>query len=86
MMNCQTYRPRQTALTLFLVLTVALEMILSFPDKAYAYTDPNLGNLVFQILFPIITVISTGYLLCKNYLKKKFISLKNRIKERRLKQ
>jgi hypothetical protein len=65
---------------IFLVLVFALEVVLGFPAQAGAYTDPNLGNLVFQILFPVITVLSTGYLLCKKYIKRKVIALKNHLK------
>jgi hypothetical protein len=64
----------------FLVLVFTLELVLGFPGQAGAYTDPNLGNLVFQILFPVITVVSTGYLLFKNYIKRKCVTLKNHLK------
>lgn len=60
---------------------MVLEMVLDFPANAYAYTDPNLGNVIFQVLFPIITGISVGYLVCKNYLKRKFASFKKRLWE-----
>jgi hypothetical protein len=68
------------------VSVIALEAIMAFPTPAGAYTDPNLGNLVFQILFPVITVLTTGYLLCKNYLKRKLTSLRKRFKESGLKK
>jgi hypothetical protein len=66
----------------FLAVVFVLEVVLGFPARAGAYTDPNLGNLVFQILFPIITVLTTGYLLCKNYIKRKVTALINRLKDR----
>lgn len=66
----------------FFLSIFALEMILCLPAPAGAYTDPNLGNLVYQILFPIITVLSVGYLFCRNYIKRKLISLKNRLWKR----
>ena len=66
---------------LFLVVVFVLEVILGFPALAGAYTDPNLGNLVFQILFPIITVLSTGYLLCKKYIKRKVTALISLLKD-----
>ncbi len=59
----------------------ALEMVLCLPAPAGAYTDPNLGNLVYQILFPIITVLSMGYLFCRNYIKRKLASLKKRLRK-----
>jgi hypothetical protein len=65
----------------FFVLIFILEAVLGFPSPAGAYTDPNLGNLVFQILFPIITVLSTGYLLCKKYIKRKVTSLISHLKD-----
>jgi hypothetical protein len=66
----------------FLVLVFVLEVVLGFPAPAGAYTDPNLGNLVFQILFPIITVLSTGYLLCKKYIKRKVNALMHLFKDK----
>lgn len=86
MMHCPRYNPRAFISAWALVLVYALEMTLAFPTPAAAYTDPNIGNLIFQILFPIITVLSTAYLLCKNYIKRKFNSWKNRFKEPRLKK
>ena len=71
---------------IFLVVVFVLEAVLGFPARAGAYTDPNLGNLVFQILFPIITVLSTGYLLCKKYIKRKVTSLINLLKDRTTKK
>jgi hypothetical protein len=65
----------------FYVFVFILEAVLGFPTPAGAYTDPNLGNLVFQILFPIITIISTGFLIFRNYIKRKVTSLKNHLKE-----
>jgi hypothetical protein len=67
---------------ILLAVVFVLEVVLGFPARAGAYTDPNLGNLVFQILFPIITVLTTGYLLCKNYIKRKVTALINRFKDR----
>lgn len=65
----------------FYVFVFILEAALAFPAPAGAYTDPNLGNLVFQILFPIITILSTGYLLFRNYIRRKLTSLKNHLKK-----
>jgi hypothetical protein len=66
---------------IFWVVVFILEVVLGFPARAGAYTDPNLGNLVFQILFPVITALSTGFLLCKKYIKRKFTSLRNHLKD-----
>lgn len=84
MMHCQRYNPLSPILAGCLILVYALEILLAFPTPASAYTDPNIGNLVFQILFPIITVLSTAYLFCRNFIKRKINSWKNRFKEGRL--
>jgi hypothetical protein len=62
-----------------LLMAFALELVLCFPAPAGAYTDPNVGNLIYQILFPVITALSMGYLFCKKYIKRKFTSWKNRL-------
>jgi hypothetical protein len=60
----------------FLLGACVFDIIFAFPGMAFAYTDPNTGNLIFQILFPLITIVSTGYLVCRNFLKRKFASWK----------
>ena len=62
--------------TLIAVVSLILDGILIFPNVAIAYIDPNTGNIIFQILFPIFTVIATTYLLCKNYLRRKIYYFK----------
>ena len=59
-----------------LVLSIVLDGVFIFPRIALAYIDPNTGNLIFQILFPIFTLATTGYLICKNAIRKKLYSLK----------
>jgi len=66
---------------LILAIAFALDMICAFPMPAGAYTDPSVGNLIFQILFPVITVLGMGYLILKDFIKKKFTSLKKRFKK-----
>jgi hypothetical protein len=70
------YRSRKIGLKFFLFLLI---LLLGIPSTALAYIDPNTGNLIFQILFPIITAIVTGYLLCKNYIARKFKALMARL-------
>lgn len=53
-----------------------LILLLGIPSSALAYIDPNTGNIVFQILFPIITAVVTGYLFCKNAIRRKLNSFK----------
>lgn len=62
----------------FDVVLLLLIMLLAIPSPAAAYIDPNTGNIIFQILFPIITAIATGYLLCKNVIRRKLKALKMR--------
>ncbi|MGB8993405.1 MAG: hypothetical protein WCD80_15220 [Desulfobaccales bacterium] len=56
-----------------------LILLLGIPSSALAYIDPNTGNIIFQILFPIITAVVTGYLICKNAIRRKLNSLKARL-------
>ena len=65
--------------TVILLVACALELVMCFPAPAGAYTDPNVGNLIYQVLFPIITALSMGYIFCKKYIKRKFTSWKNRL-------
>jgi hypothetical protein len=53
-----------------------LILLLGIPSSALAYIDPNTGNIIFQILFPIITAVVTGCLFCKNAIRRKLNSLK----------
>jgi hypothetical protein len=70
------YRSNKIGLKIFLFLLV---LLLGIPSTALAYIDPNTGNIIFQILFPIITALVTGYLFCKNAISRKFKALKARL-------
>ena len=39
------------------------------PLPVFAYVDPGTGGYVFQILFPIITALTAGYLFLKDRIK-----------------
>jgi hypothetical protein len=69
------YRNRKISLKIFLFLLI---MLLGLPSTALAYIDPNTGNIIFQILFPIITALVAGYLFCKNAISRKFKAIKAR--------
>ncbi len=73
------YGNRKFGLKIFLFLLI---LLLAIPSTALAYIDPNTGNIIFQILFPIITAIVTGYLFCKNAIYRKFKALKNRLSKK----
>ena len=59
--------------TNFILLAAALILdgIFLMPSAAMAYVDPNTGNFIFQILFPIFTAVTTGFLICKNAIRRK---------------
>ena len=59
----------------YLVVSLILDGVLTLPKVALAYIDPNTGNLIFQILFPIFTAVTTGYLICKNMIRRKLYGL-----------
>jgi len=40
-----------------------------YPLPVFAYVDPGTGGYVFQILFPIITALTAGYLFLKDRIK-----------------
>jgi hypothetical protein len=63
----------------FKVVLFILTLLLLIPSPAAAYVDPNTGNIIFQILFPIITVVGIGYLFLKNAIRRKLGSLKKRL-------
>jgi hypothetical protein len=70
------YSKRKLAVKIFFCLSI---LLLGMPSSALAYIDPNTGNIIFQILFPIITAIVTGYLFCKSAISRKFNALKARL-------
>lgn len=51
-------------------------LLLATVTPAFAYMDPNTGNLIYQILFPIITVLATVYLFFKSKVRRLFQYLK----------
>lgn len=77
------YGNKKFGLKVFFFLLI---LLLGIPSSALAYIDPNTGNIIFQILFPIITAIVTGYLFCKNAISRKFNSLKARLGEKSCKK
>ena len=54
----------KTKLTLKIFFSLLI-LLFAIPSYAFAYIDPNAGNIVFQILFPVITTIATVYIFCK---------------------
>jgi uncharacterized RDD family membrane protein YckC len=66
----------------FKVVVLVLSLLLLIPAPAAAYIDPNTGNLIYQILFPIITVLVTGFLFLKNAIRRKLSSLKKRLSDK----
>ncbi len=61
---------------ILLIVSLILDEILIMPSIAMAYVDPNTGNLIFQILFPIFTAVTTGYLICKSAIRRKLYACK----------
>ncbi|WP_027184003.1 hypothetical protein [Desulfovibrio inopinatus] len=64
---------RKTMLAGLATLVVMLVEVV----PAYAYVDPNLGNAIFQILFPVLTVLSTVLLVFRNSVRRVFHSIKS---------
>ena len=59
---------------------LVLDFCLALPSPAWAYLDPNTGNILFQILFPVITFITTALLFFKNSIRRFIVFLKEMIK------
>lgn len=64
------------------IITLTCAMICLFPHPSYAYTDPYLGGLIYQLLFPIITAISIVYLAFKKNVNNLIFKMKSYLKER----
>lgn len=54
-------------------------LIIVFPKYAFAYIDPNTGGYVFQVLFPLVSVVLAGYVFCRDKTKKIIASIWHRI-------
>ena len=54
---------------------VVLFVTLWYPVEGYAYVDPNTGGYIFQLLFPILSILAAIYLFFKNQVKRIFASL-----------
>lgn len=65
---------------LALVLALVLYACLALTSPAWAYLDPNTGNLIFQILFPILTFITTALLFFKKSIRRFIVALKEMIR------
>ena len=63
--------------TIVLGLSLAILFLILPPvTPACAYIDPNTGNLIFQILLPIITAITTALLFFKNKVRRLYCRIK----------
>ena len=49
------------------------------PLPAFAYIDPNTGGMIFQILAPILAMITSAWLFLKDRIKAAFYRLKRMI-------
>ncbi len=47
----------------------AISFVIAGATDAPAYIDPNTGGYVFQLLFPIISIIAFAYLFLKRQVK-----------------
>ncbi len=57
-------------------IAAVLNLLLGASSPAFAYIDPNTGNLIYQILLPIITVITTACLFFKNKIRRLYCLVK----------
>jgi hypothetical protein len=64
------------------IIALACLIVCLFPLTAYAYTDPNMGSFIYQLLFPIITGISIAYLAFKKNVNNLIFKIKSYFKEK----
>lgn len=48
---------------------LAASPLLALPATAQAYIDPNTGGLLFQILAPILAIITSAWLFLRDYIR-----------------
>lgn len=58
------------------IFLALLGPLLGVSSPAFAYIDPNSGNLIYQILLPLITVITTACLFFKNKIRRLYYKIK----------
>lgn len=59
---------------------LALNLLLAPTTPAFAYMDPNTGNLIFQILLPVITGITTACLFFKSKIRRLYCLIRESFK------
>lgn len=58
-------------------LVFATSLVMTGAMDAFAYIDPNTGGYIFQLFFPIISVIAFVYLFLKRQVKMFFLKIIN---------
>ena len=54
-------------------------LVLLTPIPALAYIDPNTGGLIFQVLAPIIAMITSAWLFLRDRIKSAWYGLRRRL-------
>ena len=62
-----------------LIHSSLLLVVLLTPLPALAYIDPNTGGMIFQILAPILAMVTSAWLFLKDRIKATFYRLKRMI-------
>jgi len=63
-------------------MVTAMALVGALAGAAHAYSDPNLGGLIYQLLFPIITVVSIAYLTLKKKINNFIVRIIGFIKDK----
>lgn len=74
-MGCVSVARRSLIMRIFISLTFMLIAQSVKPNLAHAYIDPNTGGYLFQILFPVISMIAAIYLFFKNQIISLFLKI-----------
>jgi hypothetical protein len=58
-----------------MLVLLVIYFAISNASEAFAYVDPNTGGYVFQLVFPIISIIGFAYLFFKRQIKLLFAGI-----------
>ena len=58
-----------------MLVLLVISFAISNASEAFAYVDPNTGGYVFQLVFPIISIIGFAYLFFKRQIKLLFAGI-----------
>jgi hypothetical protein len=58
-----------------MLVLLVISFAISNASDAFAYVDPNTGGYVFQLVFPILSIVGLAYLFLKRQIKLLFAGI-----------